>query len=80
MFGSKCFNKGDLNIILGTGTFINVNTGDEIFISKSGAYPTVGWQIGNKVIYTMEGLCHNTAPVIKSAINMGMVSSSWKME
>lgn len=29
LFGSGCFQPGDMKITMGTGTFVNVNTGTE---------------------------------------------------
>lgn len=36
LFGSGCFQRGDLKVTLGTGTFMDVNTGKEAHASISG--------------------------------------------
>ena len=36
MFGECCFREGDVKCTLGTGTFININTGDQPFASYKG--------------------------------------------
>lgn len=36
LFGLGCFNPGDLKITMGTGTFVNVNTGQEPHASIAG--------------------------------------------
>lgn len=36
LFGSGCFKTGDLKLTMGTGSFINVNTGTEPHASISG--------------------------------------------
>lgn len=36
LFGSGCFQRGDLKITLGTGTFMDVNTGREPHASVAG--------------------------------------------
>lgn len=33
MFGSCCFKKGDVKVTLGTGTFVNINTGRKPHVS-----------------------------------------------
>lgn len=36
LFGSGCFNPGDVKITMGTGTFVNVNSGQEPHASITG--------------------------------------------
>lgn len=36
LFGSGCFQPGDMKITMGTGTFLNVNTGTEPHVSITG--------------------------------------------
>jgi len=38
LFGSGCFKPGDLKITMGTGTFMNVNTGREPHASIAGNF------------------------------------------
>lgn len=38
LFGSGCFKPGDLKITMGTGTFMNVNTGREPHASITGNF------------------------------------------
>lgn len=38
LFGSGCFNPGDLKITMGTGTFVNVNTGRTPHASVAGKF------------------------------------------
>jgi len=74
LFGQCCFEKGDVNCTMGTGTFVLVNTGPKCLASHYGMYPTIGWQIGNKITYTLEGTSGATGPVIDWAKNMGFVN------
>jgi len=55
LFGQACFQPGDVKCTYGTGAFIVVNTGSDIVQSRSGLLSTVGWQIGNEVVYALEG-------------------------
>lgn len=54
-FGQACFRKGMVKNTYGTGCFLLMNTGDKPVASKNGLLTTVGWQIGDKVTYCLEG-------------------------
>ena len=59
MFGEEMTEVGDVKITMGTGAFVDINTGSEPFPSATGAYPLVGWKLagvtGNKgVTYLAE--------------------------
>ena len=55
LFGQTCFEQGESKNTYGTGCFMLMNTGNTPVISKKGLLTTVGWQIGNKVTYALEG-------------------------
>ncbi|KAF6730758.1 putative glycerol kinase 5 [Oryzias melastigma] len=55
MFGECCFNVGDVKITMGTGTFMDINTGSKPHTSVAGLYPLVGWKIGSEVVYLAGG-------------------------
>jgi glycerol kinase len=54
-FGQGCFRSGMAKNTYGTGCFILLNTGDKPVASKSGLLTTIGWGIGGKVTYCLEG-------------------------
>ena len=55
LFGQCCFELGSVKNTYGTGGFLLMNTGDRAVTSNSGLLTTVGWQIGDKVTYVLEG-------------------------
>ena len=55
LFGQTCFTKGECKNTYGTGCFMLMNTGHDICLSKLGLLTTVAWQIGNDVVYALEG-------------------------
>ena len=55
LFGQTCFEEGESKNTYGTGCFLLVNTGDNLVLSKNGLLTTVAWQIGDKVMYALEG-------------------------
>jgi glycerol kinase len=57
LFGQACFEGGEAKCTFGTGSFILMNTGSEIFQSKHGLLTTVAWQLGEQgsPVYALEG-------------------------
>ena len=55
LFGQCCFERGAVKNTYGTGGFLLMNTGDTAVSSQSGLLTTVGWQIGDRVTYVLEG-------------------------
>lgn len=78
MWGSCCFNKGDIKVTLGTGSFLNLNTGSICHASIHGLYPLVAWNHRNRggtdqeVVYCMEGASNDTGSVIQWAMRLGI--------
>ncbi len=55
LFGQACFKPGESKCTYGTGAFLLMNTGSRPVVSKAGCLTTVGWRIGNKTTYALEG-------------------------
>ncbi len=55
LFGQTCFRPGDVKNTYGTGCFLLMTTGDKPVFSKNGLVTTIGWCIGDKVTYALEG-------------------------
>ncbi|XP_045490665.1 putative glycerol kinase 5 [Pieris rapae] len=72
MWGSCCFDVGDVKLTMGTGTFFNINTGSSPHASVSGLYPVVGWKLGQELVFSAEGANNDTASIIKWAHNLGL--------
>ncbi|XP_071838919.1 glycerol kinase 5-like [Apostichopus japonicus] len=71
MFGQCCFNEGDIKLTMGTGSFLVINTGPRPTVPYDGAYPLVGWQIGNEMTYIMECNDADTGTVVEWGVKMG---------
>ncbi len=54
-FGQACFEPGSAKNTYGTGCFLLLNTGEKPVVSKNGLITTVGWQLGGKTTYCLEG-------------------------
>ncbi|XP_059358132.1 putative glycerol kinase 5 [Carassius carassius] len=74
MFGECCFDIGDVKITMGTGTFMDINTGNKPHTSVAGLYPLVGWKIGADVVYLAEGNAAGTGAAIKWAQDLELFS------
>jgi len=55
LFGQACFEKGKGKATYGTGSFLLVNTGSEIYHSKNRLLTTVAWKLQNQLTYALEG-------------------------
>jgi glycerol kinase len=55
LFGQACFEPGSAKNTYGTGCFMLLNTGDAPVPSHKGLLTTVGWQIGKRTTYALEG-------------------------
>ncbi|KAF5274083.1 hypothetical protein FQR65_LT04481 [Abscondita terminalis] len=73
MYGSCCFDHGDIKVTLGTGTFLDVNTKQKPHGSAAGLYPLVGWILNNEINYFIEGACNDTGSIIQWALSAGII-------
>ena len=65
LFGQACFGTGTSKCTYGTGSFVLVNTGSEIVRSDAGLLTTVAWDIGDGVVYALEGAIFVTGAAIQ---------------
>jgi glycerol kinase len=55
LFGQMCLTPGMTKCTYGTGCFLLQNTGDHPAVSRNRLLSTVGWQVGGKTSYALEG-------------------------
>jgi glycerol kinase len=55
LVGHGCLNPGEAKVTYGTGAFLVMNTGDAIARSKNRLLSTVGYRLGDKTTYAIEG-------------------------
>jgi glycerol kinase len=56
LFGEACFEPGSVKCTNGTGTFIDMNTGDAPMASVHRLTPLIAWKLRGKTTYMMEGI------------------------
>ncbi len=64
-FGQACFDVGMAKNTYGTGSFLLLNTGEKAEVSKSGLITTIGWGVGGKVTYCLEGSIFITGAAVQ---------------
>lgn len=81
LFGQTCFDVGDAKCTYGTGAFVLVNTGDRPVASKVGLLSTLGWQIGDDVVYALEGSCFIAGAAVQWLRDgLGIIESAAEVE
>jgi glycerol kinase len=81
LFGQTCFNRGDAKNTYGTGSFLLVNTGEEIVHTEK-LLTTVGYRLGDgKPVYVLEGSIAVTGALIQWLRDrLGLISSAPEVE
>ncbi|MDP7206114.1 MAG: glycerol kinase GlpK, partial [Pirellulaceae bacterium] len=80
-FGQACFNKGDVKNTYGTGCFMLMNTGSEPIRSENRLLTTIGWQVGEELVYCLEGSVFIAGAVVQWLRDgLGIIESSGEVE
>lgn len=81
LFGQGCFQVGDAKCTYGTGAFVLTNTGGLPVQSRHGLLSTLGWQIGEEVVYALEGACFVAGAAVQWLRDgLGILESSAEVE
>ena len=65
LFGQACFLPGQAKNTYGTGCFTLMNVGSQVVRSKAGLVTSVGWSVGGKLTYALEGSVFNAGSTIQ---------------
>ncbi len=65
LFGQCCFAPGMGKATFGTGTSVMINVGDKPMTSMNGLTTSVGWGIGNRIQYVLEGNVNASGDTLK---------------
>lgn len=76
LFGMCRFRKGDVKITLGTGSFLNVNTGSEAHASINGIYPVHGWKDSEGIIHMAEASSNDNGTIIEWGKKIGLYENA----
>jgi glycerol kinase len=80
-FGQACFTPGSAKNTYGTGCFLLMNIGDRPRLSQNRLLTTVGWQIGGKTTYCLEGSVFIAGAVVQWLRDgLGLIKHSSEIE
>jgi glycerol kinase len=80
-FGQACFTPGMAKNTYGTGSFLLLNTGEQPVPSQSGLLTTIGWGVGGKITYCLEGSIFITGAAVQWLRDgLGLVASARETE
>jgi len=80
-FGQACFQPGSAKNTYGTGCFLLLNTGDKPVPSANNLLTTVGWRIGGKTTYCLEGAVFVAGAVVQWLRDgLGIIRKSEEVE
>jgi glycerol kinase len=65
LFGQACFDAGDSKCTYGTGSFVLANTGSSPVRSDAGLLTTVAWDLGDGLVYALEGAVFVTGAAVQ---------------
>jgi glycerol kinase len=81
LFGQACFDDGESKCTYGTGSFVLVNTGTTAVASDAGLLTTVAWDIGDGLVYALEGAVFVTGAAVQWLRDgLGIISSAGETE
>jgi glycerol kinase len=81
LFGQMCLEPGMLKHTYGTGGFMMLNTGDKAIPSKNNLLTTIGWKIGGRITYALEGSIFIAGAVVQWLRDgLGIIRSSADVE
>ncbi len=80
-FGQACFEPGAAKNTYGTGCFLLLNTGSEPIRSRHKLLTTIGWGIGGRITYCLEGSVFVAGAVVQWLRDgLGLISSAAEIE
>jgi glycerol kinase len=81
LFGQACYSPGDSKCTYGTGSFVLTNTGSAPVRSDAGLLTTVAWDIGDGLVYALEGSIFVTGAAVQWLRDgLGLIDSANEIE
>jgi glycerol kinase len=81
LFGQACFADGESKCTYGTGSFVLANTGTTAVSSEAGLLTTVAWDIGDGLVYALEGAVFVTGAAVQWLRDgLGIISNASETE
>jgi len=81
LLGHRCFEPGQAKVTLGTGSFVLVNTGDNLDKPPLGIIKHIAWSIHGDHCYAMEGSILSSGSALEWLVDgLGLLSSLSELE
>src|SRR5690349_1183234 len=81
LFGQACYSPGMSKCTYGTGSFVLTNTGSTPVRSDAGLLTTVAWDIGEGLVYALEGAIFVTGAAVQWLRDgLGLIDSAAEIE
>ncbi len=81
LFGQACYSPGTSKCTYGTGSFVLTNTGPTPVRSGAGLLTTVAWDIGDGLVYALEGAIFVTGAAVQWLRDgLGLIDSANEIE
>jgi glycerol kinase len=81
LFGQACYAPGQSKCTYGTGSFVLVNTGREPVSSSAGLLTTVAWDLGDGLVYALEGAIFVTGAAVQWLRDgLGLIGAAAEIE
>jgi glycerol kinase len=81
LFGQRCFQRYSIKNTYGTGCFLLINTGEQPVFSKNGLLTSIGWRLGGKITYVLEGSVFNAGAAVQWLRDeLGLIKQSEEIE
>jgi glycerol kinase len=65
LFGQGCFGAGEVKVTHGTGTFLDLNVGEDLVVPKGGINTLIAWRQGGRTTYGLEGYAAVTGSAVQ---------------
>ena len=75
LFGHGCRNRGEAKITFGTGAFALGVTGNTPPLPEGGLLPTVAWDLGEGIVYALDGGVQDAGSAVEWALKAGLADS-----
>lgn len=72
LYALRCWEKGDLKATNGTGTFVDLNVGEEPEASPGGLLPLIAWKLKSEIRYMMEGMLFYSGSAVEKLKEIGI--------
>ncbi|MCE1254008.1 MAG: glycerol kinase [Anaerolineae bacterium] len=81
LFAQQCVTPGTVKVTHGTGTFMDMNVGSKLVVSKNGLNTVIAWRRNGEIMYGLEGYAAVTGSAVQWLRDgAGLIASSAETE